>query len=408
MGRIHCLLVGGLLAVALCAAGRPASASGLDAGSTGSSSTVPEIILYTMEEGEVLFQRFGHAALCVEYPDAPRRDRCYNYGTTDFSDPITLGWDFLRGKARFWVSVTTPARMLDTYGGLDRTIWRQKIPLTDQQARTAAAALAHDALPENRYYIYHHYYDNCTTRLRDIIDDVTGGALHREADEPVGPSFREFGRRGFADQKWLLIIDDFFMGRRGDIQPNVWQAMFLPDYLRVEVHERLGAEPEMLTQRQGGPVAPYGGSGRGWILLFAVLLAMPIAVTRVLGRRERLGVALATGPLFVLALVTWGIALITTLPEGRYNEALLIFWPTDIVLPFLSAARRQRYAQVRVACLALVSLLVTVGVLLQPLWVPMLVAFLPMVILAVRARAPAVESQAARAQEASPAESSPA
>ena len=405
MRRIHRLLLGCLLAGASCAAGGSALASDLDAGSSGPT---PELILYTMEEGEVLFQRFGHAALCVEYPDAPRWDRCYNYGTTDFRDPIGLGWDFLRGKARFWVSVTTPERMLDTYGGLDRTIWRQKIPLTDQQARAAAAALAHDALPENRYYIYHHFYDNCTTRLRDIIDDVTGGALHRDAEPTAGPSFREVGRTGFADQTWLLIIDYFFMGRGADIRPDMWQAMFLPDYLRVEMYERLGAEPEMLTRREGPPVAPYRGSGRGWILLFALLVAAPIAVTRALGRRERLGVALSTVPLVLLALVGWGIALVTTLAEARYNEALLIFWPTDIVLPFLSASRRQRYAQVRVACLALVSLLMAVGVLVQPLWVPMLVAFLPMVILAVPARERAVESQAAEAEGASSAESSPA
>ena len=54
------------------------------------------------------------------------------------------------------------------YTAADRTIWVQRLPLTDAQAVTLAARLEHDARPENREYLYDHFMDNCTTRLRDI------------------------------------------------------------------------------------------------------------------------------------------------------------------------------------------------------------------------------------------------
>src|SRR5690606_33222055 len=130
-----------------------------------------------------------------------------------------------------------------------------------------------------------------------------------------------------------------------------------------------------------------------WIALVALLFALPMVVVLLLGRGERLGMALSAVPLFLIALVVWGLALVSTLNELRYNELLLVFWPTDIALPFLGAVARQRYARVRVIGLALVSLLAAVGVLQQPLWMPLLVAFLPMSIASVpfRERATGIE-----------------
>lgn len=376
---------------------------------------VPRIVLYTMGQGEVMFEKFGHAAMCVEYPQRPRMSRCYNYGTTDFSAFGELIWTFLRGQSRFWVSVTTPSRMIERYVGFDRTLWRQELPLTDEQARAIAAHLENEALPENRYYTYHHFYENCTTRLRDIIDRATadpatarsaepgqptGGVLSKSAGEPVGPSFREFSRVGFAEQTWYLILSDFVMGRRGDVRPDRWQAMFLPDYLREEVHRHMGVAPVMIYERQGRAFSQDEGLARGWIALIALLVALPMAITRLLGRGERVGVALSAAALFLIAFVLWGLALVSTLGELRYNELLLVFWPSDIVLPFLGAMARRRYARVRVAGLALVSLLAAVGVLQQPLWMPLLIAFVPMLIAAVPSRERATAAAPALASAA--------
>jgi len=359
---------------------------------------VPVIELYTMGQGETLAERFGHAALCVCYPATPgegclstrprrgRRsrgpsmpdDKCYNYGTTDFSQPLSLGWGFLRGRAEFWVEAWKPARMMRAYMRKDRTLWLQRLDLPAEQRLEMARMLEHDDQPENRYYKYHHFYDNCTTRVRDIIDKAVGGKLREGTEGKPGPTFRDYSRQGFAEMKWMLLVTDLIMGRHGDIQPDLWQLLFLPDYLRAQVTENLGFEPELIYERRGRAFAQEGPSGRGWVVLLAFLIGIPALVTRLLRRRERNGLIPAAVVLGLLGLIVWVMAGVSTLAELRYNEALFVFVPADVVLPFLGAHRRMRYAQIRVAMLMLVSILVAVGLFLQPLWILILLAFLPL------------------------------
>ena len=83
--------------------------------------TEPRVELVTVGTGPMLFHRFGHAALCVVYDRAPEKTRCYNYGTTNFdSPPQTIGWKFLRGTAKFWVSTQSYGPMMRKYRHFDR------------------------------------------------------------------------------------------------------------------------------------------------------------------------------------------------------------------------------------------------------------------------------------------------
>jgi len=97
---------------------------------------------------------------------------------------------------------------------------------------------------------------------------------------------------------------------------------------------------------------------------------------------ERTALVFATLPLALWGVVVYGLAIASAIPGVRWNEAVLVLLPFDAVLPLLGAVARRRYAQLRVVGLALVSLLCAVGVLHQPLWMPILTAFLPLAILA--------------------------
>ena len=78
-------------------------------------------------------------------------------------------------------------------------------PVTPDQARALADTLDRDTQPDKKFYIYHHYHENCTTRLRDHMDAVTGGKLRAGADVPFGPTYRELSGKGFARSTGLLI-----------------------------------------------------------------------------------------------------------------------------------------------------------------------------------------------------------
>jgi hypothetical protein len=376
----------------------------------------PLIDMYSFEVGGEVFEKFGHTMLCLTYPG--RVPICFNYGITDFSDPSSLVWNFLQSKAKFWVDGERLDSMLAFYGSAqshdfeklpdgvptsphgcfvvenedgscgregdseDRTIWRQRLPLDAAQNKAIVDKLCSDMEPENRFYIYHHFKDNCTTRLRDMIDKVYDGKLREGTDKPYPKTFREFGTSGLADYQLLISVSDFIGGRNLDRRPTEWEAMFHPDLLREGMADRLGIEPELIYQRRGKPYATSGPSGRPWVVLISLLLTAPLVLARWRGWREGIATVVAMLPLILMGFLLWAMVIIVSIDWIRWNEAVLMYVPFDIVLPFLKGVRRQRYAQVRLAMVVLISLLCAVGLFRQPLWIPALVAFLPLSLLA--------------------------
>ena len=344
----------------------------------------PIIELYTMGPGEPLPERFGHSALCVRYPDRRGGDRCYDYGAFDASEPLSLGYRFLRGESVFFVAMRDPDGMIRHYIARDRNVWRQTLPLSPEQAREAAAVLAKDARPENRYYHYHHYFDNCSTRVRDIIDGVAGGALTSVPDDAYDHrTFRDYTREGFAEFPALLAATELFLGRAVDAELSAYDRMFLPEALLKGVEAGLGAEADLLYVRRAPPLPNQPGSGSPWFALTGLALFAGIIATAIWGRHERLAVALAAVPLALVGLILWTIAMVSPLEEIRLNELLLVFVPLDVVLPFLSARRRYAYTYARLIGISLIAVLAFSGVFVQPLINPLLLALLPLSAIAI-------------------------
>ncbi|KIG15183.1 hypothetical protein DB30_05883 [Enhygromyxa salina] len=351
----------------------------------------PKIDVYTMGSGDALFHRFGHAAICTIYEDSPRDSKCFNYGTTDFgSPPSELGWSFVRGRSPFWVSVWPVQRMIDLYVSDDRSVWRQRIPLEPEQARAAAAKLEADAArydgsgPEATY-AYHHFQDNCTTRIRDILDDASGGVLSTGTDAPLGVSFRELGQQGIADITAIPVLAHVFVGRAADREVSEWDAMFLPRELRGSIEARLGVRPEQIHARQGPPPVTGGTTGRGWLWLLALVTLAPTGLAFANWKRGLRGALAVTGGILsIIGAMVWLLSMISEMPELRYNEALLVFWPTDWLLALASPDRRRTYARARVAVLLAVAVGLGVGLLRQPLAVVLLIPLAPMLLIAWR------------------------
>ncbi|HWU85992.1 MAG TPA: DUF4105 domain-containing protein, partial [Kofleriaceae bacterium] len=222
----------------------------------------PIVEVLTFGVGERIFEKYGHAAICLRYHDPRNQPICFNYGVTSFDDGPILIWRFLRSEQRFWAEPTAwgepwtpghgrPRGMIGFYTREDRDIWSQQLPLTGEQARAIEARIWDSLREDRRYYAYDHFRDNCTTRLRDMIDEVTGGTLRAGSDAPYPMTFRELGRRGLAELPPLLVLSDFVMGRQLEDVPTLWEAMFHPDVLRRALELRLGAAPRRIYQRRG-------------------------------------------------------------------------------------------------------------------------------------------------------------
>lgn len=366
----------------------------------------PHIYLITMGIGSLIWERHGHIALCVEN-DPVGEPVCYNYGIADFYHPLKMVWGFFRGTHSFWAGKLPWSQMMAVYYEFDRTIWKQLLPLTAEQKQQMIAKLETDILPQNRYYAYDHFDDNCTTRIRNIIDHVTGGALSAMPDKTDGRTFRDLAREGFAGMRIPLLATDVAMGRTTDRVPSFYERMFLPQFLREAVQEKWGVEPVPVYVRKecraayadaragrtadascigrGIPTVTDPPSGRVWLALALFLLTAPAWLTRLWGHLQRTGLWIAVVPYVLLGSILLFLALVSPLPYVEWNESYLVWFPLDAAVLALSGARQVRYAKARLAMLGLMILLMLVHVLKQPLWpelisplaVMLAVAFLP-------------------------------
>lgn len=190
------------------------------------------ISLATFSPGDDVPSWWGHGSLVVE----DRRlgvARVYNYGMFSFDEAMLAR--FAMGRLEFWVGQARVENTYRFYKMEDRDVRVQELNLTPEQRQQVAKRLADNVLPENREYLYHHYNDNCVTRLRDMIDGATGGQL-READRAPGRmTLREHTRRYTSVNPPMSVLLDFMMNDEIDHPITRWEEAFLPDELEMQV-----------------------------------------------------------------------------------------------------------------------------------------------------------------------------
>jgi hypothetical protein len=325
--------------------------------------------------GESLFTRFGHAALRVWGPG--RADVVYNYGYADFDAPGLVP-RFLRGKVRFWVATQSYPSAVQDYRGEDRSLWIAPLQLLPDRATALAAALERNIRPENRGYTYDHFNDNCATRLRDLLDRVSGGALRRAVDgQWSGSTLRDLVRQGFAGRLEVLLLSELLLGSTLDRPLDRWHAMFLPRILDETLRQTpiagtpLAEEAQAIHLRQRRSPLDHDPLAAVKILWGATAVFVLLAVLLVVlaGRRSRwsgLLLALPALPVGLCGAMSWALAISSSLPEMRTNELLLVLWPTDLLLivPAVRWLRGRLYAGNLLRVYSWVRLITSVAVCL--------------------------------------------
>ncbi len=187
-----------------------------------------EITLVTFSPGDEVPSWFGHSAIGVR-DNRLKRELIYNYGTFAFTDALVP--QFLMGRLEFWVSAGSYKGTLRAYASRDRDVRIAVLDIPPESRLEIAEFLVENVKPENRVYLYHHYYDNCSTRLRDIIDEATGGQLSKAAKgTPSAMTLRGHTRR-HATWRILEFGMSYLMGPEIDKDISVWETMFLPGEL---------------------------------------------------------------------------------------------------------------------------------------------------------------------------------
>mgnify|MGYP003335075574 CR=1 FL=1 len=192
---------------------------------------LPRMSLLTCSPGEELYTCFGHSAL--RYTDTLNGewvDKVFNYGTFEFSDGFYL--KFAQGKLNYMLSVQDFADFQQQYLYSGRGIFENEFKLNAEQIRLLGAMLIENSKKENRYFQYDFFYDNCATRVRDMVLKAFPEIQQNEKVFSSRPIFRHDIDVYLAHQYWADFGIDLVLGRPCDKTPEAGQTSFLPDSLQ--------------------------------------------------------------------------------------------------------------------------------------------------------------------------------
>lgn len=316
------------------------------------------ISLVTIVPGDKVYSIFGHNAIRVHDPERGI-DIAYNYGTFDFGNPLLFSAKFAYGDLNYRLARQSFERMAVFYPSQEgRPIVEQRLDLDAQQREEVFRFLEWNAAPENAYYRYDFYYDNCATRIRDLLEIALGDQLLVESAD-IGVSMRQLLDPYLVAKPWLHFGMDVGQGLPADV-PATWRSeLFLPDRLALwvegaRVRGPNGERPlvartdsigwsHALPPREAEPPWPT------WLM--GALLALVATLTVLDARGDRTGRPWLDVPLFALLGITglligflWFVSLHAV---TRGNVNLLWALPTGLALAWgLRGATRRSWVTV--------------------------------------------------------------
>ncbi|OOG44891.1 hypothetical protein B0E52_07030 [Rhodanobacter sp. C06] len=330
-----------------------------------------EVSLVTYGPGDIYWERFGHDA--IELRDAVSGEAVnFNYGVFDFNEK-NFFLNFARGRMHYLMDAEPTGEEESYYVDVGRSITRQRLALTPEQAGALRDFLFWNLRPENAGYNYDYYIDNCTTRVRDALDKALGGVLKaRLATQPGGMSYRQQTDRLMSAQPWLMLLLDLGLGPYADQPMSAWSESFLPYELQANLRGirvpdgHGGSQPlvqdEQLLSPNRLPVPP-GQAPDLRLPLGAAGLAFALLLVATARRVPLIHALLATLYLVVAGLVGLLLLMLWTLTSHHaawYNANLLLFSPLAFLLLRASWRARRGLAPGRFANTVLILQLAAV------------------------------------------------
>ena len=187
------------------------------------------ISILTCDEGEEIYSLFGHIALRVK---DKHKDEIYNWGMFEFSENQTeFGYNFAKGRLKYYMAIQKFDYFIYEYSYFNRGVREQILNLSYPQKQELYNELQINYLPENRAYKYDFFYDNCSSRIRDLLNKILTNKIvihtHKDADKFT---FRQVIDSRLKIVPWLNLGIDLVLGKKIDIIVSNKDLMFLPSY----------------------------------------------------------------------------------------------------------------------------------------------------------------------------------
>ncbi len=289
-----------------------------------------EAWLVTYGPGEEVWELFGHNAIWLR--DEQRGlDHTFSFGYFEINRP-GFHRDFARGIMPYYGAASLAESEFAFYRQRDRSIRAQRLDLSVTEISRLFDLLNQAIFPQPQYYPYDYYWANCSTWLRDLINQVTDQSLEASLQSrPAHLNFRDHTRRLTAHRFWLHNGIMTLLGPTVDQPISAWDEAFLPESLAESLNqvERNGRplvtvdQPLYQSSRQPKPDSACGP----WLISLvlggfslAVMLWTGLSKPRRLARLVRAMGLVATGLSGVVIALMW----LGSGHEATWRNAMLL------------------------------------------------------------------------------------
>jgi len=321
------------------------------------------ISVLTCGNGTELYSSFGHSAFRVWDP-VNKTDYVYNYGIFDFNAP-NFYLNFVQGRPLFKVSKQEFSRFLFEYQYEKRWVKEQVLDLEASQKIKLYNYLENNIKPENRDYIYDYLYNNCATKIIDVIATSLGNEVDFQKEYLKEKyTFRELMGQKMATNTWGSFGIDLALGSRIDKKATTLEHTFLPDYVFYQIqHSTINGKPlvfqekTILKERPKVKSINFLGTPMFW---FSLLLAIVLFITYIDYKNEMWSKWLDVFLMFITGSAGLVLVLLwftTNHTATAYNFNLLWAFPLNLVLFYLLIAKKKFPIQLHKICIFLLALL---------------------------------------------------
>jgi hypothetical protein len=153
----------------------------------------------------------------------------FNYGVFDQKAPLFI-WHFMMGQTDYTLECTSSyLGFLDYYHHWGCSVEEQVLDLTRHEKLMLHQALeANLRQPDYRYNIF---YENCSTRPRDIIERAIDGTINY-AQQTDAPTLRQIVHQQTEGHPWARYGNDLLLGLKADMPTTQRERQFLPMNLK--------------------------------------------------------------------------------------------------------------------------------------------------------------------------------
>lgn len=191
-----------------------------------------EVSLLTCAPHEEVYSLYGHTAL--RWHDLHTgQDLAFNWGMFNFRKPY-FALRFVFGLTDYELGISDFEPFTEYYRRWGSMVSEQVLDLTASEKNRLQKMLADNYLPENRVYRYNYFYDNCSTRPRDMIERCLEGSIEYSPRQDYEPTFRQMIREKTVHHDWVTEGNDLLLGVRADLKTTRQEQEFLPDNLQYD------------------------------------------------------------------------------------------------------------------------------------------------------------------------------